>query len=308
MMFTVIFLFLAQMTSSSGFPTKQKEAVLTNVFRRRGFPTKKKEAVLNNVFRRRNIDRNKDQVLLNVFSRHGQRNRVVGVPSKTVRVTMIAQNNAFLRWSPESERSFADPVVNPTRTTELELESRGDVPEDITHARGAHKIGKFYTLKDTRESVVVKWFQSVALPLNENTWTADDWNARFMVETDFLTQSIAHPKLYSDGARFDTTSDMGVRYMQPLLVETRGPDAIHFGLMERQFETFSRDEPPDITPQLSQFDDFRSFLHRHPGFLQITDEQGWYQRGNCLFMTDAQISLPRGHKRRIVDVNTEYDR
>eukprot|EP00397_Hematodinium_sp_SG-2012_P016283 GEMP01016608.1.p1 GENE.GEMP01016608.1~~GEMP01016608.1.p1 ORF type:complete len:276 (+),score=52.55 GEMP01016608.1:799-1626(+) len=201
---------------------------------------------------------------------------------------MSAEDNGFLAWPSRDTAPFADPVINPKMTAVLELEPLGDAPTDITGGKGWRKTGKFYTLKGHGEVVIIKWFRDIIFPLKKKDWTAESRMDRDFIDADFISQSIAHQlsKIYSEGVE----DNKKVCYVQPLLVKSEQADGVHFGFMERKFETFHRYVSPDIS-HLDVFDDFTNFLKSSGKFIKVSDPQGWYQGTSHLFMTDAQVEL-----------------
>eukprot|EP00397_Hematodinium_sp_SG-2012_P053186 GEMP01063344.1.p1 GENE.GEMP01063344.1~~GEMP01063344.1.p1 ORF type:complete len:383 (+),score=64.92 GEMP01063344.1:123-1271(+) len=199
---------------------------------------------------------------------------------ETVIVTTQAHHNAFVaRISSLFAPSFADPVVDPSTTRQIELEPRGRPRDEATLGRGATKTGKFYVLKGTDEEVVIKWFKMHELRKTENLG---------FVLADFHSQSIAHllSQVYSERVR-DAEK---VYYMQPLLVTSRTDDGVvHYGLMERKFGSFDKEVPS--TALLDRHLDFQNLLNSETDFVNFRDVQGWYQRDEGLFMTDAMLEI-----------------
>eukprot|EP00397_Hematodinium_sp_SG-2012_P038950 GEMP01042448.1.p1 GENE.GEMP01042448.1~~GEMP01042448.1.p1 ORF type:complete len:433 (+),score=75.10 GEMP01042448.1:131-1429(+) len=199
---------------------------------------------------------------------------------ETVIVTTQAHHNAFVaRISSLFAPSFADPVVDPSTTRQIELEPRGTPRDEATLGRGETKTGKFYVLKGTDEEVVIKWFKMHELRKTENLG---------LVLADFHSQSIAHllSQVYSERVR-DAEK---VYYMQPLLVTSRADDGVvHYGLMERKLGSFDLEAP---SPALeSRFYDFQNFVNNEALFIALRDVQGWNQRDAGLFMTDALLEI-----------------
>eukprot|EP00397_Hematodinium_sp_SG-2012_P046158 GEMP01052057.1.p1 GENE.GEMP01052057.1~~GEMP01052057.1.p1 ORF type:complete len:298 (+),score=31.77 GEMP01052057.1:640-1533(+) len=181
--------------------------------------------------------------------------------------------------------SFADPVINPSVTREINLEPLSASVDEDTHCIGKHKFGRFDKLKGADETVVIKWYHDALRLPTFNTVPP------LAVVTDFLSQSILHllSKLYSD----TVVERKKLYYMQPLMVASRMNDSIHYGLMERKFELF-RSHPYTRTA-LERFFEFREFLSFGKRFIFPPDPQGWYRRDSHLYMTDGWLQIFDGH-------------
>eukprot|EP00397_Hematodinium_sp_SG-2012_P002681 GEMP01002689.1.p1 GENE.GEMP01002689.1~~GEMP01002689.1.p1 ORF type:complete len:453 (-),score=80.71 GEMP01002689.1:1719-3077(-) len=212
----------------------------------------------------------------------------------SVTVTMRAEENDHLALAREYfASSFADPVVDPSRTCEIILQRHGK-PADETHGKGYSKVGRFYTVRDTNEEVVIKWHKKPIRPVGARSDKTNEHVAAVM--TDFHSQSIVHllSQLYSAGVE----EAKKVYFMQPLLVEMEKNGQIYYGLMERRFALFSTVPPIDNAIE-GKFHSFLDFLvpiqrdHTPLYGLLPRDEQGWYQRpeDSYLYMTDATLEI-----------------
>eukprot|EP00397_Hematodinium_sp_SG-2012_P015474 GEMP01015758.1.p1 GENE.GEMP01015758.1~~GEMP01015758.1.p1 ORF type:complete len:443 (-),score=80.95 GEMP01015758.1:1237-2565(-) len=211
---------------------------------------------------------------------------------ETVIVTTQAHHNAFVaRISSLFAPSFADPVVDPSTTRQIELEPRGRPRDEATLGRGATKTGKFYVLKGTDEEVVIKWYNvgdDAMYPEELKQYRKPPAENLASVFTDFHSQSIAHllSQVYSERV----VDAEKVYYLQPLLVTSRADDGVvHYGLMERKLGSFDLEAPSQALQ--SRFYDFQNFVNNEALFIAIRDVQGWNQRDAGLFMTDARLEI-----------------
>eukprot|EP00397_Hematodinium_sp_SG-2012_P030875 GEMP01032731.1.p1 GENE.GEMP01032731.1~~GEMP01032731.1.p1 ORF type:complete len:388 (-),score=69.02 GEMP01032731.1:853-2016(-) len=211
---------------------------------------------------------------------------------ETVIVTTQAHHNAFVaRISSLFAPSFADPVVDPSTTRQIELEPRGRPRDEATLGRGATKTGKFYVLKGTDEEVVIKWYNvgdDAMYPEELKQYRKPPAENLASVFTDFHSQSIAHllSQVYSERV----VDAEKVYYLQPLLVTSRTDDGVvHYGLMERKLGSFDLEAPSQALQ--SRFYDFQNFVNNEALFIAIRDVQGWNQRDAGLFMTDARLEI-----------------